>query len=792
MYRLNDDLSELSEPPRRSEEQTDRTQPDLRQSSSMRDSWEAVLAGLDVGVVIQDRHACIRYANAKAEALLGVSFGEMVGTEPDNPRWNVISPDGRPLIGEGHPVKRALATNQPVRDVILGVLQPSSGERMWLLVSAIPELDDFGETVQVLVTFTDVSVAQNALRESSSIYQSVLRAMSEGVVVHNTDGSIRFGNAAAERTLGLTIEQLSGRSAIDPRWRLVKLDGTAAGSGDVPSEITQATGEPCQNVLLGVHRGDGQRAWVSVSTDPIREPGSDATLGVVATFTDVTTERNVKIELEASRAQMVRVIDALPGVVFQFFRSDSGQDALPFLGGRVHELLGETVEELRDDPARLLRHIHSSDLQQFLEEIDLAVRAGSTIESEIAVRRDADRHRWIRVHGIPERQGAGVLYTGVLLDVTDSHELADALQRTKRREAMADLAAGIAHNFNNMLAVILPNVEMAAASSPPEYRALLVDAAGAARSAADLVAQMLTLGRPDDRDTDGSVVDVIPVLTETLRICRSTFDRGIDIVDHVRVASAYVRGQRSQLQQVLLNLCLNARDAVLGQPDARLDVEASIDVDGFLRLELRDNGHGMSPTVKRRLGEPFFTTKHVGRGTGLGVASAFRTIRQAGGTWDVESDEGRGTTFVIRLPLTDKPVEGLTTAYVPPTVLNAGTVLIVDDEDMVRRALVRQVRALGYDAIDAANGANALEVLRERPPSDPVSLVLLDLSMPGMSGAQVLNELHDRIPSLPVVVLSGHIADSDMLAHAAAILQKPVGQAELMSAMQQALTTRAH
>lgn len=259
------------------------------------------------------------------------------------------------------------------------------------------------------------------------------------------------------------------------------------------------------------------------------------------------------------------------------------------------------------------------------------------------------------MRGAPERLPRGTLWTAIMLDVTGEHDLSEALRRAQRREAMGDLAAGLAHNLNNMLAVVLPNIEEAQAS-PAEASALLVDAASATRRAADLVRQLLYIARGDTR-SQGETCDLGLVTDDVVALCRRIFDPAIKLRLVRSGGAARVRGSAAHLQQVVLNLCLNARDAVTGVEGARIDVRLTGDASRVV-VSVEDNGCGMDAATLQRLGDLFFTTKEPGRGTGLGLATVLQTLRDVDGTLDVRSEPGRGATFAISVPRAEGPGAG--------------------------------------------------------------------------------------------------------------------------------------
>jgi len=654
----------------------------------------------------------------------------------------------------------------------------------------------------------DSATSYLAHLSGSALYRSVVRAMAEGVVIHDDTGRILDANPSAEQILGLTLDQLTGRSPFDPRWRLVRADGQPAGPDDIPSDITQRTAKACRGRRLGVHRPSGDLAWLLVNSDPVTDDEGQLRL-VVATFTDITESVVAKAELEASRAHLQHVVDVAPGVVYQYARDAAGRESLPFMSERVRTLLGLDARRPSgaglpagldfgspdERAATMWGRVHPEDVAKVREAFAISGRALSPLAMEFRFHAASGDWLWLRSHAIPDRVGDGVLWTGIILDVTHDHTMAELMRRAARREAMGELAAGLAHNFNNLLAAILPNIELALDPSF-EPRPLLEDALHASRSAADLVRQLLAFTRSEVSETVMAPIELVGVVRDTLRFCRRTFDSRIRIEERLVEPPIHVLGQVSNLQQVVMNLCLNARDAMAKVPDPRLVVELGTrrrgDAATEVRLIVSDNGSGMSPETVRRLGEPFFTTKVAGQGTGLGLATVYGIVRDSRGTIECTSELGRGSRFEVVLPVCKAPEDQDcrdATATLEPRL--QGLVMLVDDEPLVRAALARQVASLGLDSIEAASGDEALVVLArmERLPD----LILLDLAMPGLPGDKVLVELVRRHPAIPVVVVSGNRGPSLTLDGAKAVLAKPVAREALVGTLERLLppVTRA-
>ncbi|MEM6992166.1 MAG: PAS domain S-box protein [Myxococcota bacterium] len=783
---------------------------------------DGLMDQLDVGVVVQDRDAAIIYTNRRAIQLLGVSSEEMLGRRSDDPEWDVVRPDGGRFPAPERPVAVALDTGRPVKDVVLGVLTPE-GERSWLLANAVPKLAADGTVEHVVVTLSDISserrrmgllqqvaddleqavgertaelagsvaelereaeqrrAAEQALARSESMYRSVLRAMAEGIVVHNPDGSIRYANPAAERILGMSLATMQSSAASERQWGLVRPDKLPLLREELPSERTRQTGEPCHQVMLGVRRDDGQTSWLLVNTDALDHPENPPSLGggrtVITTFSDVTEVREANLALERSRQQFEHVTRAVPGVLYQALRRDDGETELSFVSAAARDVLGVSAEEIIARPSALLSCIEHAGRESAGQS---AVQAQTQLrpwECEVQINPDHAEPRWIHNRAVPQRVEGGVVWSGVAFDVTDQRRLGDQVRVAQRREAIGAVTAGIAHNFNNALAVIVPNLEQCLADVPESAVRPLAESLRTARNAADLVRQLMFITRGGLGD-ERVPVDLADVVARTAAMFRRLLRGRVEVRARNEAGRVRVVSPRSALHQVLLNLCINAQDALAGV-DAPW-VELSVEVPdralpgAFAVLKVRDNGRGMDAETHARLGEPFFTTKPPGAGTGLGLATAFKTVRELGGDIECRSSPGNGCEFTISIPVLDfgaPEAEVLEPeACFPPQ--DVGRLLLVDDEPLVRGALAKLLARQGHVIDQAGTGLEALERVRHSGVS--YDAVLLDLSMPGLSGETVLATLAREAPELPVIVLSGFVEDPGALNHARRVLQKPV------------------
>ncbi|MFN9704815.1 MAG: response regulator, partial [Planctomycetota bacterium] len=402
----------------------------------------------------------------------------------------------------------------------------------------------------------------------------------------------------------------------------------------------------------------------------------------------------------------------------------------------------------------------------------------------------------------PRRDASGAIVGVVAVgqDITEHREAQKRSLRAQRLESIGTLAGGVAHDVNNSLAPILLATGMLR-ERHPESGELLDLMESSARRGASMVRQLLTFAK----GVDGNRVPVPPqiLLAELERIVRNTFPKNIELQFVCDPATAAVVGDSTQLHQVLLNLCVNARDAMpaggsLAVEVAAVDV-AELDVRAFgegrpgphVRFAIHDTGSGIAPELLDRIFEPFFSTKSPEKGTGLGLSTTLGIVRSHGGFMRVQSQPGAGSEFAVYLPAAAAaapPAAAETPGALPPRG-HGQTILLVDDESIVRDVFVRLLAAIGYDAEVAADGAAALAILRD--PGKSVDLVITDLHMPGMDGMQLIQEIRRLQPDLPVVLASGFADKADPAAidtlGFVAQLDKPFGMEALTKALASAL-----
>ncbi|HVL15937.1 MAG TPA: PAS domain S-box protein, partial [Gemmata sp.] len=545
-------------------------------------------------------------------------------------------------------------------------------------------------SVAVLRDTTERRAAEQALRESEGRFRGLFEHAADAIFLLDSGGRVLDVNRRATHCLGYTREELAGRD-------FAELD-----AGGRPNGYESGDSQTRENWF---RRKDGTTFPVEMRFAAVETGGRLLKLALVR---DVSRRQRAEQALREREALLRNIISAIPCAVFwkdrdcvylgcnQQVARDHGFASADQLIGRTDYELGTTLEEA-----------------DFYRECDRRVmEEGAPILNleECQTRPDGTRATLL-TSKVPLRDDAGrvVGVLGVYQDVTDRKRLEEQLRQSQKMEAVGQLAGGVAHDFNNLLTVILGNAELLRYSPPgsSELGPLADDIHAAADRAATLTRQLLTFSRRHPSRPE--VVDLNEVVAALGGLLGRLLGARVAVRTDLSPDPVRVLADRGHLEQVVMNLAVNARDAM---PDGGTLTIATAERNGVARLTVSDTGVGMSDVVKARIFEPFFTTKGPDRGTGLGLAVVHGVVEESGGTIAVESAPGAGTTFRIEIPSCPdaEPATTPPPAYLPRGrgVARAGTVLLVEDEDAVRKLARYVLEERGYSVVEALDAETAL------------------------------------------------------------------------------------
>jgi two-component system, cell cycle sensor histidine kinase and response regulator CckA len=465
-------------------------------------------------------------------------------------------------------------------------------------------------------------------------------------------------------------------------------------------------------------------------------------------------------------------------------------------------LLGYSPEELRGTIA--FEQVHPDDRAKVVEAAEGAKRSGQGKRVEYRMRHKDGR--WVSLESTASviRDNKGQVQKLVIVnrDVSERKQLEEQLQMAQKVEAIGRLSGGIAHDFNNILGVIIGYTEALQERIPAqnEFREAIDEIQRAGKRAASLTQQLLAFSRK--QVLEPKILDLNAVVRDMEKMLDSLMGEHIELDLQLSDSPGMVKADRTQLEQVVLNLGVNARDAMPGggkiiietskiaMDEANPGRPAYMQPGDYVLLKVTDTGCGMTRDVQAHIFEPFFTTKEKGKGTGLGLATVYGVVKQSGGYILVDSEAGKGAAFNIYLPLIETPAQVAQQPRAPVKRVrkNGATILLVEDEASLRKLTGDVLREMGYIVHEAADAAQALEIAKK---CGPIDLLLSDVVMPGMSGRALADALAISHPDTRVLFMSGYahgeIAKQGVLNAGTAILHKPFRREELIRRVEESL-----
>jgi PAS domain S-box-containing protein len=632
-----------------------------------------------------------------------------------------------------------------------------------------------------------------ASHESSELFRVLAETASDAIISIDQDSIILFANPAAERIFGYPIPEILGQQvALLMPECLRHLDKTAVRAyGNTSEKHIPWT----RLQLTGLHKS-GAEIPLEISFGEHVRDGKHIFTGILR---DLSERSRIEQELRHSQEKYAKMIHSSPDAITlrslpdrRYIEVSEGFTRLT--GYTAEEVIGKTPSEVgiwSDDSP------HTEILQNLQRE-------GEIREVEFGFRTKSGEHRYATVSAVRLTLGTNDYMLSTSRDITERRSLERQLLQSQKMEAIGRLAGGVAHDFNNLLGVILGQTELLHAESennPSVHRrAEAIEQAG--RRAAELTKQLLAFSRQEF--IEPRVIDANAIVLDIEKLLKRLVGEDVELTIRLQPNAGNIKIDPSQLEQVLMNLAVNARDAMPGGGKLILET-ACVELDDayarqhlgakagdFLMLAVSDTGTGMDSQTMTRIFEPFFTTKMEGQGTGLGLSTVYGIVKQNNGYIMTYSEVGHGTTFRIYFPrVRETPELRDKKSQQEGFAKGSETILIVEDEEALRELARELLEANGYKVIEAERGENALRLVEGS--QTPIDLLLTDVVMPGMGGKQLAKRLLELRPSLHVLYMSGYTDDvinnRGVLPENTLLLPKPFTRAVLLRKVREALDT---
>ena len=761
------------------------------------DRADQILDASPNAILAVDADGIIRYANPRAPEMFGYSRDQLIGRDVDT-----LLPE---RLAPGHARQRAAffmdATARPLGTDLDLAARRQDGTEFPVEISLTRVESDTGPIVYAtVVDITARRAAEGALAQSEQRFKTVLEASPNAILAVDSNGDIAYANPQVEATFGYERDELVGQplGTVLPERVLVRHLNHRKRYFERPTARPMGIG-----LDLSGRRRDGTEFPVEISLSPV---DTDEGRLVFATVVDITARKAAEAALAESERRFRTVHEASANAIISVNADGLIIYANPSVettfGYSRDELIGAPVERLVPDSMSVR---HEALRRSYLDHP--APRPMGRGRDLLGRRRDGTEFP-VEISLAPVDTPDGLVVFATIADINARKALESNVLQAQKMESIGRLAGGIAHDFNNMLSAIRGYADIIEVDLVEEARptADLEDVARSARAistaadrAAGLTSQLLAFARqqvlqPDVLDLRAVVLAVEPMLNPLI-------GERIRLVLALDSDTGNIRADGGQLDQIIINLVVNARDAL---PDGGTitiqtgnhTIEEAYAMEHFgvppgsyVMLAVGDDGVGMDADTRQHIFEPFFTTKEIGRGTGLGLATTFGTVRQSGGHIWLYSEPGRGTIFKLYFPRVAAHSEAPRRVVAPTTHTASGTLLVVEDEPLVRDLIVRVLGRVGYSVVVAPTGGAALSILESGV--TPIAAVVSDVVMPGMTGTELAKVVVERFPGTGMVLLSGYTAETldlvEVLERGARFLTKPFSADQLARAVASAI-----
>ncbi|HEY4175467.1 MAG TPA: ATP-binding protein [Kofleriaceae bacterium] len=619
----------------------------------------------------------------------------------------------------------------------------------------------------------DKSTLAASARRFAELFSSSPVAMT---VARLDDGIIVDANIAYRCLFGLSTAESVGKTGVETD---LSIDHARR------QELRAALGERgwIRDVAVTVKTPVGQRR-VRMSSQVIEFAGVPH---VISTYIDETARLDAEDRASDQETLFHELAEHLDEVIWVLSPT---ADRVYYMSPAYQRILDRSSSELAADPMAWMSAIHPDDKASVLALFGHADLRGE-ITFRVQRRDGVQRHLRAKYFPIRDASGNTVRVAGLTRDVTEQIQLEEQVRQSQKLESLGLLAGGVAHDFNNILAVIGANAGMIGETATGEQCELVDDVEQAVHRGTSMTRQLLAFSRR--QDVAPVVIDINRTVDETRKMLRRMVGEDVTLTSSLEPDLHPILVDPSSIVQVLMNLAVNARDAMSAGGQLSLvtrNVQASNGEE--VLLEVTDSGTGMSPEIQARIFEPFFTTKEEGKGTGLGLSVVHGIVRQAGGRIELSSDVGRGTTFRLYFPAVLGECASANVDVEERCVRGCERVVLVDDDAFVRASAARALRGRGYDVIEAPDGKAALEVIEREGSS--IAMLVTDVVMPGMDGRELAQKARGVVPKLRVLYTTGYADDAvsrhGVLRSEIDLLEKPFGTRQLAGRVRRMIDTR--
>ena len=753
---------------------------------------QLILDSMGDGVTVVDQDGNFVLRNAAAEQIAGITPQHASPIQWARACQVCLSDGVTPCPDDQLPTLRALR-GERVDAVELFVRQARGTEGRWVSVTARPFADERGNPIGAIALYRDVTrrrQAEQALRASERRYRLLFEKNLAGILRSTLDGRVLEYNEAFARMLGY-----------DSSSELATLNTRAfyyqpSDREDLIARLRQQKSITQEEVCF--RHKDGGSVWILLNMNLVEAEDEVGEPTIIATSFDITERKESREALRESQKRFGAFMRHLPGVAFMKNREGQyvfyNESAQRLFDLNPDDFLGKTDHQVW--PAEYAERFMANDAE--------VIRSKKLLETVEAIPHQHALHHWL-IYRFPilDEHDEVHFVGGVGIDITERRELEEQLRQSQKMEAIGRLAGGVAHDFNNLLTVISGYGDMIMRSLPENdpMRGSVEEVMRAASRATSLTNQLLAFSRR--QVIQPKVLDLNVLVANMDRMLRRVIGEHIELETVLTPGLGSVKADTGQLEQVIMNLAVNARDAMpeggnLSIRTANVDIprssklHADVQPGSYVRLTVADTGKGMDTEIMVHLFEPFYTSKSTGKGTGLGLSTVYGIVKQSGGEIVVESEPGRGATFHIYMPRIAGAMETAHSAAARPGILTGTeTILLVEDEPGVRQLVREMLHRLGYTILEAGGGPEALRLYDQHHGS--IDLLLTDVIMPQMSGRDLAERLRLRRPSLKVLYVSGYT--DDMLAHHGMLeadvflLPKPFAPDELARKLREVLDT---